>query len=91
MIILKVKSLHALFDTYLDCMLAKFDPNRMVRNVQKFELLDKKPSSFKTIFDKALTSFCKTFLYLKQLFSGKLLIFRLTFFGVTNIMAFQHV
>ena len=37
-----VKSLHALFDTYLDHMLAKFKPIRFVRNVQNYELSDKK-------------------------------------------------
>ena len=31
-----LKSLHILFDTYLDYMLAKFEPNRIVRNVQNF-------------------------------------------------------
>ena len=35
------KSLHALFDTYLDHMLAKFKPNRIVRNVKKKNLFDK--------------------------------------------------
>ena len=53
---------------------------------RKIELLDKKPSSFKTIFDKALTPFCEKFLWLKQLFHGKLLIFRLPFFSVSKIM-----
>ena len=33
-----------------------------LRNMEEFELLDKKPSSFKPVFDKALTPFCKTFL-----------------------------
>ena len=37
-----LKSLHTLFDTYLDHMLTKFEPNRMVRDVQKFELFEKK-------------------------------------------------
>ena len=32
---LGLKSLRTLFDAYLDYMLAKFEPNRMVRNVQK--------------------------------------------------------
>ena len=50
-----LKSLPILFDTYLDYMLAKFEPNRIVQKVKKIELLDKNPSSFKTIFDKELT------------------------------------
>ena len=61
-----LKSLHTLFDTHLDHMLAKFEPNRLVRNVQNFDLFDKN-QVFKTIFDKTLTPFCKTFLWLKQL------------------------
>ena len=40
-----------------------------------------KKGSFKTIFYKAFTPFWKTFLWLKQLFDGKLLIFRLRFYG----------
>ena len=57
-----LKSHHTLFDTYLDYMLAKFEPNRIYPKCTNFELLDKKASSFKTIFDKALTPFCKAFL-----------------------------
>ena len=38
------KSLRTLFDTYLDHMLANFEPNGIVRNVQNFELFDKKLS-----------------------------------------------
>ena len=33
-----LKSLHTLFDTYLDHMLAKFEPNYIIRNVQNFKL-----------------------------------------------------
>ena len=36
-----LKSLHTLFDKYLDHMLVKFERNRMVRTIQKFELFDK--------------------------------------------------
>ena len=36
-----LKSFHKLFDTYLDYMLAKFEANRMVRNVQNVELFDR--------------------------------------------------
>ena len=56
-----LKSLHALFDKYLDHM--KFEKNRMVRTIQNFELFDKK---WLAIFDKVLTPFWKTFLWLKQ-------------------------
>ena len=54
-----LKSLHTLFDKYLDHMLVKFEQNRMVRTIQNFELFDKK---WLTIFDKVLTPFWKTFL-----------------------------
>ena len=53
------KSFHTLFDKCSDYMLVKFDQNRMVQNIQNFELFDKKCL---TIFDKALTPFWKTFL-----------------------------
>ena len=43
-----LKSLHTLFDTYLDFMLTKFEVNRMVQNVQYVELFDKIPSFKKT-------------------------------------------
>ena len=33
-------------------MLAKFESNRIVQNVQNLELLDKKSSFLKTIFEK---------------------------------------
>ena len=58
----RYKSLHTFFDTYLNHMLAKFEQNRIVRSVQNFELSNKKTEFLKTIFDKALTPFCKTFL-----------------------------
>ena len=65
------KSLHTLFDKYLDHMLVKFERNHMVWTIQNFELFDKK---WLTIFDNVLTPFWKTFLWLKQLFDAKLLI-----------------
>ena len=43
-------------------MLVKFEPNPIVRNAKKNELLNKIPSSFKPIFNKALTPFVKAFL-----------------------------
>ena len=51
-----LKSLHTLFDKYLKCMLVKFEQNRMVRNIQKFELFGKK---WLTIIEKVLTPFKK--------------------------------
>ena len=64
------KSLHILFDKYLDHVLVKIEQNRMVRTIQIFELFDQK---WLTIFYKVLTHFWKTFLWLKQLFDAKLL------------------
>ena len=46
---------------------------------------------FKTIFNKVLSSFWKTFLYLKQFFNDTLLISRLSFFSVPKITVVQHV
>ena len=40
-----LKLLSALFDMYLDHILAKFETNRMVQNVQNCEVLDKNPNS----------------------------------------------
>ena len=65
-----LKSLHTLFDTYLDQMLVKFEQNRILRTIQNFGLFDKKWLTF----DKVLTPFWKTFRWLKQLFDAKLLI-----------------
>ena len=36
------KSLHILFDKYLDHVLVKIEQNRMVRTIQIFELFDQK-------------------------------------------------
>ena len=58
-----IKSLHTLFDKYLDHMLVKFEQNRMVQTTQNFKL-----------FDKVVTPFWKTFLWLKQLFDARILI-----------------
>ena len=49
-----LKSLHTLFDKYLDHMLVKFEQNRMVRTIQNFELFDKKIVNH---FDTVLTPF----------------------------------
>ena len=54
-----LKSLHTLFDEYLDHMLVKFEQNRMVRTIQTFVLFDRK---WLTVFNKVLTPFSKTFL-----------------------------
>ena len=42
MLTVSLKSLHTLFDKYLDLMLVKFEQNRMVGTTQNFELFDKK-------------------------------------------------
>ena len=66
-----LKSLHTLFDKYLDHMLVEFEQNRMVQTIQNCEIFDIK---WLTIFDKVLTPFWKTFLCLKQFFDAKLLL-----------------
>ena len=52
-------------------MLVKFEQKSVIQTTQKFELFEIK---WLTIFNNALTLFWKTFLYLKQLFDAKLLI-----------------
>ena len=71
-------------------MLTNFEANRMIQIVINVELFDKK-QVFKKHFWQLLMPFCKTFLYLQQLFDGKLLIGRLPFFSVLKIMVVQHV
>ena len=58
-----LKSLHTLFDKYLDHMRVKFEQNCTVLTIQNFVLFDKK---LLTIFDKVLMPFWKTLLWLKQ-------------------------
>ena len=86
---------HTLFDTYLDHAseigTKSYDPKCTFFKVFFFFFDKKKPPIFKAIFDKALSSFCKTFLQMEQLFNGKLLIFRLPSFGVPKVMVVQHV
>ena len=53
-----LKSLHALFDTYLDHMLVIFEQNRIVRIIQNCVLFDKK---WLTILNKVLTPFGRRF------------------------------
>ena len=53
-------------------MLVKFEQNRMIRTIENIELFDKK---WLSIFDKVLTPFWKTFLWLKQLLDYKLLLY----------------
>ena len=60
-------------------------------NYTKFWAFWQKSEVSKTIFDKALTPFWKTFLWLKQLFNAKLFISRLPSFSVPTITVVQHV
>ena len=69
-------------------MLVKFEQNCMVRTIQNFELFDKK---WLTIFDKVLTPFWKTFLWLKQLFDATQSIKRLSSFSGPKITAVRNV
>ena len=47
----------------MDHMQVKFEQNRMIWTIQNFEPFDQ---NLLTIFDKVLTPFWKTFLWLKQ-------------------------
>ena len=62
-----LKSLHTFLKMFITHA-SEFEQNRTVQTIGDVELFDKKTVFFKTIFDKALTPFCKTFLKLKQLF-----------------------
>ena len=80
------KSLHTLFGPHPGEIWTKsYGPK-----CKSFELLAKK-NLFKTIFDKEFTPFCKTFLLLKILSKGKLLILRLLSFSILKIRIVQHV
>ena len=52
-----IGSLNTFFKKCSYHILVKFKQNRMVQTAQNLELFDKKPVSFKTICDKALTPF----------------------------------
>ena len=51
-------SIHTLFDTHLDHILAKFEPNCVIRNAPTLSFLTK-TMLFRTILDKALTLFAR--------------------------------
>ena len=84
------KSLHTLFDTYLNHRLVKFEQNCMVQTTRNLELFWQKPGFFNHFYN-ALTPFWKTFLWLKQLFNGTLLISRQSSFSVPKITVVRHV
>ena len=52
-----LKSLHTFLKKCLYHMPVKSERNRMVQTTRNFELFDKKPGFFITIFDKKLTPF----------------------------------
>ena len=54
-----LQSLHTLFETNLNHMLVKFEPNRMGQKCTNFFLT--KTEFFKSVFEKALTPSCMTF------------------------------
>ena len=68
-------------------MLVKFEQNRMVRNIQNFELFDQK---WLTIFEKELRHLRRRFCD-KQLFDVKVLVERLSSSIVLKIMVVGHV
>ena len=84
----KQKSLHTLFVKHLDHILVNFEQNRMVRTIQNFEVFHEK---WLTIFDKGLTPFWMTFLWVKKIFDAKLLIQRLSSFSVPKFTVIRHV
>ena len=52
-----LKSLHKLFDKYLDHLLVKFEQNYMVQTTRNFEVFDKKTKQNKTKQEKKKSSF----------------------------------
>ena len=48
----RLKSLHTLFDTYFDHIMAKIGPNHMVQHVQNYDVFDKKSSFLKPFLTK---------------------------------------
>ena len=58
---LTLEVIHTLFDTYLDRMLAKFEPKRIVQNVQNVCFFDKKNRIFKQLLTKRWRHFAKLF------------------------------
>ena len=88
-----LKFLHTLFDTYLDDMLEKFEPFRMVQNVQNLGGFfgKKKPRLFKRpILTKRDAILQDVFIAERSVY-GKLLIFRQLSFSVPKIMVVRHV
>ena len=57
-----LKSLHTLFDKYLDHMLVNLNKIVWFKLHEILSFLEKKKTVFKNIFDKALTPFLKMFL-----------------------------
>ena len=89
-----LKSLHTFLKDCLYHMLLKFEQNLMIQSTRHFELFMKKKQTknrfSKTIFDKALAIFWKTFPWLKQLFNAKLMISRLPSVSVSKLTLVQH-
>ena len=85
----KSKYLHILVDRYFVHLLVKCEQNHiMVWSIQNLELFDQK---WLTILGKVLTSFWKTFLWLKQLLDAKLLIQSFSSFSIPKITVVRQV
>ena len=79
-----LKSPCTLFDTYLDHILAKFELNCMVQNVQNYEALEQNPKFFKTILTKSWRHFARLFFFFlaATISFGTVLMFRLLSFTI---------
>ena len=78
-----LKSLHTIFDTYIvGAYAGEIWTKSNCPKCTKFRVFWQKLGYLKAIFDKMLTSFWKIFLKLKQVFNGKQLSFRISFFSV---------
>ena len=87
-----LKSLHTLFDTYLDHILVKIEPKCMVQNLQNFELLNKNLNlKKKKHFWKRVDAILQDVSEAETIFNGKLSIFRKLSFAVPKIMEVWHM
>ena len=84
-----LKSLHVLFDMYLDHILVKFKQNCVVPTTRNFELSDQKKNRF--FFSKSVDAILKDVSEAEQLFNTKLLLSRLSSSSVPNIMVVRQM
>ena len=83
-----LKSLHTLFDKYLDHKLVTFEQNRMVPTIKNFVRFDKK---WLTIFDKSVDAVLEDVPVTETIVWCYILIWRLSSFSALKIAVVRHV